>query len=137
MYAIGEEQQDPSITSADGLPEITVNEVNTRENRGWYRNQRETSEHSQNSHEMPRSTANYNKKVTFDQGFGTKTASDSKPSDSSQNLRPANEDSSEQDKNKLSQPNVLRGSFTQIMVNLMQLQDHEFMAWLDRLVEAR
>ena len=25
----------------------------------------------------------------------------------------------------------------QIMVNPMQLQDHEFTAWLDRLVEAR
>ena len=25
----------------------------------------------------------------------------------------------------------------QIMVNLMQLQDHKFTAWLDRLVEAR
>ena len=35
------------------------------------------------------------------------------------------------------QPSVIRGSFTQIMVNPMQLQDHEFRAWLDRLVEAR
>ena len=32
---------------------------------------------------------------------------------------------------------MLRGSFTQIMVNPIQLQDHEFTAWLDRLVEAR
>ena len=46
--------------------------------------------------------------------------------------------SSEPDKDKSSQqPSVLRGSFTQIMVNPMQLQDHEFTAWLDRLVEAR
>ena len=35
------------------------------------------------------------------------------------------------------QPSVIRGSFTQIVVNPMQLQDHEFTAWLDRLVEAR
>ena len=35
------------------------------------------------------------------------------------------------------QPSVLHGSFTQIMVNPMQLQEHEFTAWLDRLVEAR
>ena len=48
-----------------------------------------------------------------------------------------NKASPEQDKNKLSQPNVLCGSFTQIMVNPMLLQDHEFVAWLDRLVEAR
>ena len=32
---------------------------------------------------------------------------------------------------------MIRGSFTQIMVNPMQLQDHKFTAWLDRLVEAR
>ena len=31
---LSEEQQDPSITNSDSLPEITVNEVNTRENRG-------------------------------------------------------------------------------------------------------
>ena len=35
------------------------------------------------------------------------------------------------------QPSMICGSFTQIMVNPMQLQDHEFTAWLDRLVEAK
>ena len=34
-------------------------------------------------------------------------------------------------------PNAIRGSYTQILVNPMQLQDHEFTAWLERLVEAR
>ena len=34
-------------------------------------------------------------------------------------------------------PESIRGSYTQILVNPMQLQDHEFTAWLDRLVEAR
>ena len=38
---------------------------------------------------------------------------------------------------EIQQPSLLRGSFTQIMVNPMQLQDHDFTAWLDRLVEAR
>ena len=38
---------------------------------------------------------------------------------------------------EVQQPSLLHGSFTQIMVNPMQLQDHEFTAWLDRLVEAR
>ena len=66
LYAIVEEQQDPSIASSDGLLEITVNEMNTRENRGCYRNRRETSKHSQNSHEMPQPANNYNKKVMFD-----------------------------------------------------------------------
>ena len=34
-------------------------------------------------------------------------------------------------------PNLLQGFYTQIMVNPMQLQEHEFTAWLERLVEAR
>ena len=38
LYVMGEEQQDPSIAGSDGLPEITVNEMNTHENRGWYKN---------------------------------------------------------------------------------------------------
>ena len=32
---------------------------------------------------------------------------------------------------------AIRSSYTQIMVNPMQLQDHEITAWLERLVEAR
>ena len=126
------------MPSSDGPPEITVNEMNTRENRGWYTSRHETSEQSQNSHEMPRPANNYNKKVTFDRGFSTKTASNSEPSNSSQDSQTLNKVSSEPDKDKSSQqPSVLCGSFTQIMVNLMQLQDHKFTAWLDRLIEAR
>ena len=34
-------------------------------------------------------------------------------------------------------PSTIRSSYTQILVNPMQLQDHEFTAWLERLVEAR
>ena len=45
LYAIGEEQQDLAVTTSDGLPEITVSEMNTRENRGWYRNRCESSNH--------------------------------------------------------------------------------------------
>ena len=60
LYASGEDQQDVSATnSQDVLPEITVNEVNTRENRGWYRNNRDFSEHSQNSQEASKQTNNY------------------------------------------------------------------------------
>ena len=77
LYSIGEEQQDLAVTTSDGLPEITVSEMNTHENRGWYRNRRESSEHLQNSHETPRAMTSYNKKVTFDRGFSTKTVSDS------------------------------------------------------------
>ena len=60
LYASGEDQQDASmINSQEVLPEITVNEASTRENRGWYRNNREFSEHSQNLQETPRQMSNY------------------------------------------------------------------------------
>ena len=46
--------------------------------------------------------------------------------------------SKEPENNKSTQqPSVICGSFTQIIVNPMQLQDHEFTAWMDRLVEVR
>ena len=38
LYALGEDQQESSMTSSDGLQEITVNEMNTHDNKGWYRN---------------------------------------------------------------------------------------------------
>ena len=48
-YALGEDQQDSSMASSDGLPEITVNEMNTRDNKGWYRNRCKDSKYLQNS----------------------------------------------------------------------------------------
>ena len=80
----------------------------------------------------------HSKKVTFNQPSGTRTANNSEYSDSSRNSRVPNNYPKEHENDKSSQqPSVIRGSFTQIMVNPMQLQDHEFTAWLDRLVEAR
>ena len=80
----------------------------------------------------------YSKKVTFNQPSETRTTDSSEYSDSSRNSRVPKNYSKEQETDKLSQqPSVIRGSFMQIMVNPMQLQDHEFTAWLDRLVEAR
>ena len=60
LYASEEDQQDaPMTNSQEALPEITVNEANTWENRGWYRNNLDFSEHSQNSRGAPRQTNNY------------------------------------------------------------------------------
>ena len=74
----------------------------------------------------------------FNQSSGTRTPNNSEYSDSSRNLRATNHDSNEPENNKSTQqPSVIHGSFTQIMVNPMQLQDHKFTAWLDRLIEAR
>ena len=51
LYAIGEDQ-DSVANGSDVLPEITVNEVTSRGDRGWYRNKRDFREHLQNSREM-------------------------------------------------------------------------------------
>ena len=137
LYAIGEDQ-DSMTNSSDGLPEITVNEVTSREDRGWYKNKRDFREHSQNSQELLPQRREYSKRVTFNQPSGVKTANNSEYSNSSRNSCASNNYAKEPENDKSTQqPSVIRGSFTQIMVNPMQLQDHEFTAWLDRLVEAR
>ena len=137
LYAIGEDQE--SVTSSnDVLPEITINEVTSREDRGWYKNKCKFREHSHNSWEILPQRREYTERVTFNQPFGTKTKNDSEYRDSSQNSRIPNQHSKEPENNKsVQQPSVIHGSFTQIMMNPMQLQDYEFTAWLDRLVEAR
>ena len=82
LYAIGEDQD--SVTgSSDVLPEITVNEVTSQEDRGWYRNKRDFREYSQNSRESLPQRREHSKKVTFNQPSGTRTANNSKYSDSS------------------------------------------------------
>ena len=137
LYAIGEDQ-DSVASSSDVLPEITVNEVTSREDRGWYKNKRDFREHSQNLWEISLQRREYSKKVTFNQPFGTRTPNNSEYSDSSRNSWVTNHHPKEPENDKSNQqPSVIRGSFMQIMVNPMQLQDHEFTAGLDRLVEAR
>ena len=137
LYAIGEDQE--SVTSSsDVLPEITINEVTSREERGWYKNKHDFREHLQNSQEIWPQRREYTKRVTFNQPSGTKTANNSKYSDSFRNSQVPNKHSKEPENDKSTQqPSMIHGSFTQIMVNPMQLQDHEFTAWLDRLVDAR
>ena len=137
LYATGEDQ-DSVTSSSDGLSEITINKVTSREDRGWYRNKRDFREHSQNSREISPQRREYSKRVTFNQPSGMRTTNNSEYSDSSRNSRVLNHHSKEPENDKSNQqPSVIRGSFTQIMVNPMQLQDHKFTAWLDRLVEAR
>ena len=137
LYVIGEDQ-DSVESSSDVLLEITVNEVTSREDGGWYKNKRDFREHLQNSWEISPQRREYSKRVTFNQLSGTRSPNNSEYSDSSRNSRVTNLQPKEPENDKLNQqPSVIRGSFMQIMVNSMQLQDHEFTAWLDRLVEAR
>ena len=137
LYTIGEDQ-DSVANSSDVLPEITVNEVTSQEDRGWYKNKCDFREHSQNLREMLPQMREYSRKVTFNQPSEMRSINSSEYSNSSQNSCVPNNFSREKEGDKATQqPSVIHGSFTQIMVNPMQLQDHKFTAWLDRLVEAR
>ena len=112
--------------------------MTSREDRGWYKNKRKFREHSHNSQEISPQRREYTKRVTFNQPSRTKTANNSEYNNSFRNSWVPKQHSKEPENDKsVQQPSVIRGSFTQIMVNPMQLQDHEFTAWLDRLVEAR
>ena len=62
---------------------------------------------------------------------------DSKDREPSRNLWVVNHQVEAETPKDVQQSSMIRGLFTQIMVNPMQLQDHEFTAWLDRLVEGR
>ena len=69
--------------------------------------------------------------VTFDRSYGNETVPISERSEHSSDSW-GSTSTSEREKSQ-QQPNLICGSYTQIMVNLM----HEFTACLDRLVEAR
>ena len=80
----------------------------------------------------------YAKKVTFSQPQGVRTDWGGETGEYSTDSWVADTVPTEpQGIKSTQQPSVIRGSFTQIMVNPMQLEDHEVTAWLDRLVEAR
>ena len=137
LYAIGEDQ-DLVTSSSDGLPEITINEVTSREDRGWYKNKRDFREHSQNSQEISPQRREYSKRVTLTNRLGRGLQTTANTAILLEIRRSPNHHSKEAENDKSTQQlSMIRGSFTQIMVNPMQLEDHEFTAWLDRLVEAR
>ena len=61
LYAIGEDQE--SVTSSsDVLPEITINEVTSREDKRWYKNKHDFREHSHNLWEISPQRRDYKKK---------------------------------------------------------------------------
>ena len=99
LYVIGEDQ-DSVTCSSDVLPEITVNEVTSREDRGWYKNKRDFREHSQNSREISPQRREYSKRVTFNQPSGMRTANNSEYSDSSRNSRVTNHHPKEPENDK-------------------------------------
>ena len=88
LYASGEDQQEVHImNSQEALTEITVNEANIRENRGWYRGNREFREHSQDLWEMQKRPQSNIQRSHYGQPSTKGLIPSSENSESSQNLR--------------------------------------------------
>ena len=118
VYTTGgsEEQTDTQITR-----EVTINEVSR--NNPNYR-----FEKDRNTSEIPPARNTYGK--TYSGTYGSNRTGEI-PRNTNEDRR-QKEGSSTQTTHQLP-----RGSYTQIMVNPTQLSDKEFVAWMDRLVEAR
>ena len=73
LYAMGEDQQSESCANPNDepLPEITVNKVNTQENRSWYprryRQEHKSSEHLTNLCEDSQQSDGFNRRGTLHQ----------------------------------------------------------------------
>ena len=119
IYATGEI---PSKRETSTPTEITIHEVDSSQRPGDYSHRywrnRENSEISPNQGKSQRQP--------------WKTGGNSE-------ISPNRGDSQRQSRNMQSEENrqLPRGSYTQIMVNLTQLSDKEFAAWMEKLVEAR
>ena len=156
LYATGTEADEDQTKPAE---EVVINEISQRfQNK--YQNRRDdfrdSSRNRQDNYEQRqwqqyggRRNANYyqsspdtgvedrSKQRRFD--TATSTASNSQQStDRRQDPNETSDDSTRrQSRGEANQNSVLRGGYTQILVNPMQLTDAEFTTWLEKLVEAR
>ena len=125
LYATGEDRMVSQDTSS---PPIVIEEMNTR---GWpHKRQEEGIEHSIQSRRGTTTTRQGSQYEEERRSSGGRTEGSEHSIHSAQRWAMATTASS-------TIPESIRSSYTQILVNPMQLQDHEFTAWLDRLVEAR
>ena len=109
------------MTDAQATKELTINEVARYTPNQMFKRNRNTSE-------IPPVRSSYGK--TYPRKQENNRTGKIPPN--TQDNRGHKEGSNTQTSNQLP-----RGSYTQIMVNPMQLSDKEFVAWMDRLVEAR
>ena len=133
LYSTGEDSLTNTVTSDQSeKPAIIVEEVQTERRPRW--GQHRSGEGDEYS--TP-STGNHPRGT-----YGSYERKFPQQHESATNRKGGDEHSSPSDKQKTEGrntqlPSTIRGSYTQILVNPMQLQDHEFTAWLERLVEAR
>ena len=118
VYTMGgsEDQTDTYATK-----EVTINEVSRY-------TPSQTPVRDRNTSEIPPGRSSYGK--TYPRKYESNRTGEISPN--IQDSKGYKEGSNTQASNQLP-----RGSYTQIMVNPTQLSDKEFVAWMDRLVEAR
>ena len=130
LYTTGEDRMDSQDA---GTPSIVIEEANTR---GWpHKKQEEGIGHSIHSPRRATTTRRNNQ-------YGEERGSSGGRTEGFEHLIHSPKTGPVQrwtttTTTSTALPESIRGSYTQILVNPMQLQDHEFTAWLDRLVEAR
>ena len=131
LYSTGEDSlTNTAVSDQSEKPAIVVEEIDRRP-RWAQRKNGEGDEYSTPS------TGNHHRST-----YGNYEANNSQKFEAAANRKGGDEHSSPPDRQKTDGhntqlPSTIRGSYTQILVNPMQLQDHEFTAWLERLVEAR
>ena len=133
LYSTGEDSlASTAVNNQSKKPAIIVEEVQTDRRLRWaQRKNKEGDEYSTPS------TGNHHRSA-----YGNYEANNSRKYESMAGRKGGDEQSSPSDRQKTEGrntqlPSTIRGSYTQILVNPMQLQDHEFTAWLEHLVEAR
>ena len=159
LYATGTEADEDQIKPAE---EVVINEISQRfqnKYQGRRDDFRDSSRNRQDNYEQRqwqqyggRRNANYAANYqsspatgvedrSKQRRFDTSTNPASNPQQSTDRQQDPNEKSDDstrrQNRGEASQNSVLRGGYTQILVNPMQLTDTEFTTWLEKLVEAR
>ena len=159
LYAAGEETEENQSKPTE---DVVINEISQKfqnryqgrrdDFRDSSRNRQDSYEHRQWQQYGGRRNSNYSANYQSSPTTGAEDHNKQRRFDTSTNLasnsqqgtdrqQPTTEKSDEstrrQNRGEANQNSVLRGGYTQILVNPMQLTDAEFTLWLEKLVEAR
>ena len=159
LYASGEETEEIQVKPTN---DVVINEISQKFQNKYQgrrddfcdssRNRQVGYEHRQWQQNGGRRNDNYSSNYRSSPNTGVEDRNEQRRFDTSTNSAPnpsqnpdrqqtsneKNDDSTRrQNRGEANQNSVLRGGYTQILVNPMQLTDAEFTLWLEKLVEAR
>ena len=159
LYAAGEETEENQSKPTE---DVVINEISQKfqnkyqgrrdDFRDSSRNRQDSYEHRPWQQYGGRRNSNYSANYQSSPTTGAEDHNKQRRFDTSTNLAPNAQQSTDrqqptteksddstrrQNRGEASQTSILRGGYTQILVNPMQLTDTEFTLWLEKLVEAR